>query len=113
MQVEFQTVMKTAYSGLNSAGNYVIRSKEELGKLIEGSHADIDFGKEMVIAVALGQKRTGGYGIEVREINEVDGKLEVIVESTSPKPSGMVSQALTQPIHVVRTARYGGEVVFK
>jgi hypothetical protein len=68
----------------------------------------VDFDKEMVVAVFSGEKRSGGYGIEVaRIIEEVSAKrqLRVIVHETNPPPRAITIQALTQPYHMVRIKR--------
>ena len=56
---------------------------------------NIDFSKEYVGLIALGQKNTGGYAIKIANIRNVDQ--EMVVYLQQPKPSKYVTMALTTP----------------
>ena len=71
----------------------------------------VDFDKEMVAAVFLGEKPTGGYGVEISSAEVADRSLTVFVRETSPKPGAMVTQAINQPFHIVRIEAAGVETV--
>ena len=60
----------------------------------------IDFDKNVVIAVFMGRKMTGGYSVKVLKIEEKN-KLVVTVKVSGPPPGAMVTMALTSPYHVV------------
>ena len=66
---------------------------------------EVDFKKEMVLAVFIGEKRTGGYSVEIKSAVEENGKLVVTVSETAPKPDAIVTQALTSPFHLVAVKR--------
>lgn len=54
------------------------------------------------IFIGLGEKPTGGYGIQVKSIQD-NGRITVIqVEKTEPDPNDMVTQALTYPYVVIK-----------
>ena len=72
----------------------------------------IDFNKNMVIAVFMGRKMSGGYSIKVAKIDDKD-KLIVTVKESSPPKGGMTTMALTSPYHVVVIAKSAKEVEFK
>ena len=74
---------------------------------------EIDFSREMLILVAHGQTSTGGFQVMVDGIYERDNKLEVVVKSTAPGKRCMVTQALTQPVHIVRLQQSDRSVVFR
>lgn len=61
---------------------------------------EIDFSKEMLIVVAMGDRPTSGYAITVTSAREQSNRLEVEVEKTFP--CGMQMQVLTAPIDIVR-----------
>lgn len=65
----------------------------------------VDFSRQMVIAAVDGQEPSGGYRLEITGIEEVAGRLEVRVSKEIPGPDCLVTAALTQPFHIVRTAR--------
>ena len=62
---------------------------------------DVDFGERMVIAAFLGQRSTGGYNIQVEDIRENDEFMIVEVEIETPGDNCTLTQAVTQPHHVV------------
>ena len=64
-----------------------------------------DFTRHMAVIIALGEKRTGGFGVEVIRIRPDRGKLVVEYRETTPPPGMMVTQALTSPWAVVVVAR--------
>ena len=65
----------------------------------------VDFSQEMVIAVVDQQRPSGGFQLEITEIEEVEGGLVVRVNKQSPGADCIVTLALTQPFHVVRVAK--------
>ena len=73
----------------------------------------INFNDEMIIAVFQGGHSSGGYSIKIKRINEKENSVEVFVKETSPSPLSGVTDALTQPYHIVKTKRVDKEVIFK
>jgi hypothetical protein len=73
---------------------------------------DINFSKEMVILAALGSRPTGGYAIFIESIYKRDGRLVIKVSSQSAGKNCMVTQAVTQPLDIVRIPKSGMPVVF-
>jgi len=74
---------------------------------------EIDFSKESVIAVFMGEKTTGGYAVMVENVIEVDGKLIVKIKEVKPGPKDMVTMAITQPFCFVRINSVGKEIIFE
>ena len=61
----------------------------------------VDFGREAVVILLAGSRRTGGYGIDVRGAR-VEGRTLVIDAAvTSPPPDAIVTQAFTSPFAVI------------
>jgi hypothetical protein len=109
---EFRTLDQGTGSGIAESACRVVRDKAAWEKLWE-KHAgvpaerkrpDVDFAKETVLAVFFGQKRTGGYAIEVVKIERKDDAVLVTVRRTEPDPGSMVTMALTTPHHLVAVA---------
>lgn len=80
-----------------------------------GSLPEIDFTKELVIAVFLGEQRTGGYAVEIEEINVLEKEAEAVVTVavTRPNPQDIVTQVLTQPLHIVKVQKPNMPVRFR
>jgi len=66
-----------------------------------GQRPAVDFTKGMVVAVAAGQRPSGGYEIQVHRVAQQAGELTVEVLETVPGPNCMTSASLTQPVDVV------------
>ncbi len=66
---------------------------------------DVDFSREMVIAVVDQTEPSGGYRFEITGIEEVEGRLVVRVSKAIPGPDCIVTAVITQPFHVVRMAK--------
>jgi hypothetical protein len=65
----------------------------------------VDFESEMVIAVTPGPQPTGGYDVEIVDIEDKGEVLRVIVTFRVPGPEDFVTEAITQPYHIVSTER--------
>jgi hypothetical protein len=73
----------------------------------------IDFTREMVIAVAIGSRPTGGYRVEITAVHAMGGDLYISFRETQPDPATCVTtQALTSPAALARVSRSVGRVHF-
>ena len=70
----------------------------------------IDFGKEMAVVVALGQRSHGGYAIRIEAVIDRGTYLEAHVQRRAPGRGCGVTGALTTPADVVVIPRREGEV---
>ena len=121
-QINFETISKGYYSGHNEKKDYVINSQNEWVKLWNKTMSNqiplpevppVDFSKNTIIAVYQGSHSTGGYSIEITRIIEEDDQVIVYVKESSPSPGAEVTQAFTQPYHIVKTQKITKEIVFK
>jgi hypothetical protein len=64
----------------------------------------IDWQKEMVLALFMGERPTGGYGVAIRSVTYGEKEVVVQYEETSPPPDAITIQVLTQP-HAVAVVR--------
>lgn len=65
----------------------------------------VDFTREVVAVVALGERRTGGHGIFIDDATEVSTGVTINVRTVSPEQNCVVTQALTQPVDAARLPR--------
>ncbi len=121
-ELTFETISKGVISGHDERKDYVIMDPSEWGNLWGKVHSrvlptpnlpDVNFEDEIVIAVFQGSHSTGGYAIEITQIVEKENSVEVFVKETSPSPESIVTQAFTQPYHIVKVKRVDKEVVFR
>jgi PrcB C-terminal len=66
-----------------------------------GERPSVDFTRDVVVAVAAGQRPTGGYEIAVNRITQTNGELTVEVVERTPSPNCVTTASLTQPVDVV------------
>jgi hypothetical protein len=105
-----RSLKKGAFSGIREMKQEVVKSADAWEKLWKqhstaaGSSDKIpavDFSKEMVVVAMMGTKRSGGYTIEIVDVEARDKTLKISVKKTSPPPDAMTIQALTAPFHFV------------
>lgn len=112
-EVRFTTLEKGVNSGIRERAELVIET-EQAWKEVWSRHEEgvvpaqklpaVDFSRQMIIAVFMGEQRTGGFTIEIQKMQEKEGGLEVFVQETSPLPGSVVTQVLTQPHDIVTVA---------
>lgn len=115
-RVPFVTIDQGFSSGIRERKFLVIKSEAEW-KTLWQTHAQpavpvkevprVDFDKEMVVAVFLGEKPTGGYKLEITGIDEDRGKgqLRIVLRESKPPVGSIAIQALTQPYQIVRVKK--------
>jgi hypothetical protein len=106
----FDTILESAYGGKDEKKYTIIRSNSELKS--EMAHLNleasimnrisaVDFKNQLVLALHMGTKNTGGYSIGVSNV-EINGNTTyVTVRETGPQPGENVTMALTQPFAIV------------
>lgn len=119
--VPFETIEQGFDSGYRDRAAIVVRTLEEWRqvwerhttlRLPQPEKPPVDFDREMVIAVFLGDRSTGGFAIEITRIKQrVDG-LHVRIEETAPPQDALVTQGFTSPYHLVRIGRLDRPVTF-
>lgn len=119
--VPFETIEQGTISGVARALETVVKDEASWSALWK-EHASIfdppppqpqiDFAKEMVIAVFAGEQPTGGYTATIIAVEELEGGLKVHYTVEVPGPECVVEQLFTQPFHMVRLARKEGVVIF-
>ena len=84
----------------DTPGVYLFTSQAELMRFGSNSLIDpqLDLERFDLVVVALGEKNTGGYGVEIDSISLEDDVLHVQARATSPAPDAITTQAITHPI---------------
>jgi len=72
----------------------------------------VDFNRDMIVAVLLGTRNTGGYKAQISDIRVTDWVVEVTYSEIPPQANQTVSQALTNPYVVSVIAQSPAPVVF-
>jgi hypothetical protein len=118
---QVRTLLKEYSSGVTAPARDVIRSAQKWSDFWAQVYANrtptpalpaVNFNEKMVVAVAQGQKSTGGYSIDVVELYRLGNDLYVVAKETKPGRNCFTTQALTQPVNAVELPRVDGNVYF-
>jgi hypothetical protein len=111
--LELRRIGQWTNTGISESRRLVIRNANawtqfwaELGV---GERPNIDFTKYLVVAVAAGQRSSGGYEISIQRVSQVNGDITIEVLQTVPSPNCVTTSALTQPVDVVAVPAVGAQ----
>jgi hypothetical protein len=112
------TVARGPVSVITDSRQLVVRSTAELAALWKehGSSQpvpSVNFSKEIVAAVFLGTRPTGGFSVEIVGTRVEGDALVVEYAEQRPGRADIVSQVLTSPFHIVRLPAHKGPVRFQ
>lgn len=103
--LEIRRIGQWSRTGIGESRRLVIRDAnawaEFWSEMGTGDRPEVDFTKAVVVAVAAGQRPTGGYEIAVDRVGQAGGELTVQVLEISPGPNCITSTSPTQPVDVV------------
>ncbi|HWP55936.1 MAG TPA: protease complex subunit PrcB family protein [Pyrinomonadaceae bacterium] len=128
--IPYGTSTTTIWDGQLSAGSRIVvrdrETRDRVWKQILGPNPpprlpplpEIDFSREMLIAVGMGQKRSngfaveGGYQIIISSARELDNRIEVEVQSKSPCGLAL-GVGSSWPVDIVRIPKTELPVTFR
>jgi hypothetical protein len=119
--VPFSTLAKGLASGVGQPTQIVVRTQNDWAALwsrhmrtqtAPSPPPPVDFSRDMVVALFISERPTGGFAIEVTRIERTDSGLSVHYRTTRPDPAAMQPQALTQPFHLIALPRSDDPVTF-
>jgi len=116
--LEFASLSRGIEGTLKDKARYVLKDEEEFKKIWQNISPvrglpEIDFDNNMVIAVFMGEKPTGGYEIEIKTVYEYEDRIAVNIVETEPGEEDIVTQALTYPYHIIILEKSEKDVVFE
>lgn len=113
-----ETLNSDMMSGIDQPQQIVARTADEFQALwrrhAPGRSAPaVDFTKQMVVAVFLGSRPSGGYQAEITGIRTAGDVMVVQWSERRPGPGQVAAQVMTSPSHLVTVPRHQGEVRFE
>ncbi|WP_170839662.1 protease complex subunit PrcB family protein [Lihuaxuella thermophila] len=78
--------------------------KEKANELQRSSKQETYVGYEDSLAyvmIALGQRKTGGYSIQVNKVTRKGNELIIYAEELTPPKDGFVTQVITNPMTII------------
>lgn len=116
--VDFTEVYHSTTQGPDRPVQAIIRTKDDLQKLLPGIPAPgIDFGKQQLIAVALGDQGVSVCDVRITSVMYLTDRLQgrpplTIISYTDTEKEGSSGQPC-RPVHVVSTRPLEGETEFE
>lgn len=113
-QVVFTTLERGYYSGITERKVVLITDQSAWANhwRLHMSHVSpapalpqVDFSKNSVLAIYMGEQRSGGYDVTVTDVSVKGGTVTATVHETVPAPGSGVVGAHTQPHHLVLIPR--------
>ena len=121
-QLAWETIASGSQAtGVQGARYLLITSQDQLIGVWSQVHANqlqqpplpqVDFQRETLVAIFLGQRNSGGYGVTVRRVSVEGNELYLDTEFREPAAGAITTQALTSPWTLVRVLRGGFEVAW-
>lgn len=121
-QLAWETVARgNQATGVDGRRYELITNQRQLTSVWAQAHASqlqppaaprVDFQRETVVAIFMGQQSSGGYGVEVESVTQEGGDLYVDARFTEPAAGAITSQALTSPWTIIRVLRGGYQVAW-
>ena len=117
----FSTVAKGAASGILEPLQVAIRTRDEWvafwarhtrAQVQPPPAPPVDFSREMVVGIFLGARATGGHEVEITKVERGGPGLRIHYRTKRPDPGAMVTQARTQPYHLIKLKREESPLVF-
>lgn len=122
VNVPFQVLITASQSNIDQPKRKIISTQEELQTLFVEINKtrkpgipipEIDFDKEIVAFVNMGQTSTGGYSITVENIEKTNDEVIIHTGGNSPKPKDNVTMVITTPFTMVKLMKQDLPIVFK
>jgi len=112
------TVARGPMSAIAGSKEVVVRSNAEWTALWKDHGSSqpvptVDFSKEMVAAVFLGSRPTGGFSVEIVGTRAEGDALVIEYAERRPGRGDIVSQVLTSPFQIVKLPAHKGSVRFQ
>lgn len=120
-KLSWRTLSRGLTSGLEEPRRLVLRDEATYLR-VWAEHAaevnrpalppSVDFSREMVVLLALGTKPTGGYLVEVVDVELRGRTLRILVAEREPQPGSLQIQQWTQPFQFIALPTVTGHVRF-
>lgn len=113
----FSVIEEGSYCQIRETGSYTIQCKadwETFWKKHTGNPKSkppkVDFRWNTVVAICLGEKRSGGYSIEVKGVEDTGEDLLIFTEKTTPQ-GGSATMAFSQPFCIIKLKKVKNRVI--
>ena len=120
-KLPMEIILDGTYSAIEDKREVLLNNNEDFQKLMADVYKNldqlpripvVDFNKNSVVAVFIGNRSNGGFMVSIDSITE--GKnLTVNITETTPGSTCMVTDAITRPFTLVKIPKTEAKPVFK
>lgn len=119
-QITHEVLLQGSNGGYTTPKKMIIKNQKELQSVYTQINLTrkpgyrvpkVNFKEEMVIALFIGEKSSGGYAISISKIEDLETEVHAFIKETQPE--GMATMAITQPFYFCKIPRTEKQIVFK
>jgi len=120
--LNFEVIAESSNSGFLEQSNRVIENIDELDKTWETAFINytrkkpipiLDFEKQSVLLVTMGEKSNGGFSIKVDSVKENENLISVNIIELHPGKSCATESVIVYPFQIISLEKTTKKVVFK
>lgn len=102
----YEVLTASQYQGKDAPSVEIVKDSRALQHLYAAVNdkkiPEVDFTRQQIVAIFIGIKNSGGYGIKVGDVVEKDNKIHLSYETTKPAKNANVTMAMTNPFTIIR-----------
>ncbi|NOS86813.1 MAG: protease complex subunit PrcB family protein [Ignavibacteria bacterium] len=121
-KLPMEIILDGTYSAIEEKREILLNNNDDYQKLMTQVYSNldqmpripvVDFNKNSVVAVFIGNRSNGGYMVVIDSISEGSKNLTVNITETTPGKNCMVTDAITRPFSLVKIPKTELKPVFK
>lgn len=121
-EMTYDIIHQENRSSIKDESQLIIRDAEEWNAIWNKMNSyrmptpeqpEVNFEEYVVLACFMGEKTSGGYHVDLDKIEQTGKNINVYLTYTSPGQTCFVTEALTQPVIIVKVPRTEGEYSFQ
>lgn len=115
--LRFETLYESQDSQLSGPRELIVTNQDSWERVwddigVPGPPPRVDFDREMVAVVAAGTQPDGCHFVEITDVRQDDGVLEIDAEVVEPGANCVCPDVIVRPVHAVVFRRVFGPVDF-
>lgn len=118
-KVDHQVLERGIQAGPTLSDSYfaVVSTEEDFSGLYREIHSGeipspqpppVDFSESFIVVIAMGEKPTAGYAVEIGQVVREGSKLKVEIRYIEPPAERMLATVITRPYALIRVERQPG-----
>lgn len=121
-KLPMEIILDGTYSAVEDKREILLNNNEDFQKLMADVYKNldqmpripvVDFNKNSVVAVFIGNRSNGGFMVAIDSITEGSKNLTVNITETTPGKNCMVTDAITRPFTLVKIPKTESKPVFR